>query len=405
MVALSLADIYDGFTGPPWNMGQFYRILAKKHPAAKFVLTVRPAKEWVASFRRFTDQQRAFFNTMAGGDGAKFFGREYHSSGLDAKDSELIAVYRSRCNAVERFFEGTGRLFGLDWRKFRWGPLCEFLEVPPVPDDVLHPKLRRWEQMLNGNFRYMANPPRSHRKDDDEKPLIHFTVSMWNRAAHVEKLCHNIQLIANVDKRIALHVAFFDSDDIHVDDARKIVESLDLPSRLLHLRGEFNNGRGHNEAAKRGGVMVDEIVCPITVDLRLPLDICERIRANVSPTRQFYGPKVNNEDEAGRQHRGDYAYSLVAMYGRDFVAMGGLAENRKWGGDRDEKPEGGEDVVMCRRLRKLGLEEIRPYERDLVCRWHSRDITRECYSSLKKYKEKPWWTFTDSKGKPAKFPQ
>jgi hypothetical protein len=402
VAALAMTDIYDGYVGPPWNMGQFYRVLAKRDPDAKFVLTVRPAREWVQSLRRYATQENANLNRLVA-HGAKYFGREYHSSGLDAKASELMAVYRTRNNAIERFFAGTDRLFLLDWRTFRWGPFCDFLEVPHFDHDTLCPRMRRWE-VVDGKNIYMANPPRGYRKNDGQRPVIHFTVSMWNRASHLEKLCRNVQLIANVDKRVALHVSFFNSDDINVDDARRMVESLDLPSRLVHLHKPFNNGRGHNIAIQDCGADPDDIVVPITVDLKMPLDICERIRANVAQGNCFYGPMVNNDDEHGKRHKCAYAYSLVAMTAHDYAEMGGFAENTKWGGDNDEKPEGGEDVVMCRRLRQMGLEEARPFERDLVCRWHPRDITSTFYGSLKRYKHKPWWTLTDNQGKPASFP-
>lgn len=363
---------YEGFTGAPWNIGQFYRVLAHRHPDAKFVMTVRPAKPWVQSLRRC----------------------EITHDGID--DASAIQIYRQRCLDAEHFFAGTDRLFRLDWRTFRWGPFCDFLGVPHIPHDTQVPHMRRWEQQPHGKFGYAANPVVDYgpQPTDEPRATIHFTVSMWNRAEHLRKQLQNFQLLANVDHKIAVHVAYFDSDDIGPDEARDLIEEgLTCPSRMVHLPAPFNNGYGHNMAAS--GIPSYDIVCPVTVDLKMPLDICGRIRANTRQGMFFYGPKVNNEDKAGKLHRCDCAYSLISMYMQDFLNVGGLTQNVKWGGDSDDQSVGGEDVVMGRRLRNAGLTEIRPFERDLIDRWHVRDVSNVFYSTLGGYKKKPWWTFVN----------
>lgn len=232
---------------------------------------------------------------------------------------------------------------------------------------------------------------------------IHFTVSMWNRAEHLKQLLANLQLIVQVDKHSTLHVAFFDSDDITAAEARRrIEEEMDFPARMTRLSSPFNNGHGHNIAA--GDCGAEDILCAVTVDLRMPLNICARIRTNVELGKKFYGPKTYSENEQGNLYADEYGYAMFGLFGQDFVDVGGFVENKKWGGDNDEQPEGGEDMVMVRRLKRAGLKEVRPYALDLVCRWHPRDITSGFYSSLRRYRKKPWWTFTNSKGETATFP-
>jgi hypothetical protein len=220
---------------------------------------------------------------------------------------------------------------------------------------------------------------------------IVFQTSVWNRAEHLGLLLENLAEVYTQDRRFELAISFFESDDISTEAARRMVTNTPFRSWFLPMQGEFNNGAGHNAAARLPGPGV--IICAITADLRMPANICSRIRACTVAEERFYGPKVLCEDKDGVVHRCEHAYSLISVYADDFRRAGGFRENVKWGGDNDEKPEGGEDKVLCQELKKLNLVEMRPYEKDLVCRWHRRDRRIKFYSSLNRYKKKPWWTF------------
>jgi hypothetical protein len=229
-----------------------------------------------------------------------------------------------------------------------------------------------------------------------EQLEICFTVSMWNRMEHFERLLENLSLIYREDQDIVLSVGAFVDKPEERSRIFALISRFPFRTPVVFLEGEFCNGLGHNEAAKRSSLGC--ILCPITVDLRMPMDITQRIRENVEPSKKFYGPKVYNESSDGRIHLCEYAYSLIAMHRYDFDRTGGFAENMKWGGDHHE---GGEDKVLTQKLRDLGLEEVRPICNDLVCRWHPRDVTQTYYTSLGRYHKKPWWDFVDEKGEPV----
>jgi hypothetical protein len=224
------------------------------------------------------------------------------------------------------------------------------------------------------------------------KPLIHFTVSMWNRFDHLKKLMTNLNEVFAADHQFMLHVGFFESDDVMASDARWFVENhTSYPARLVHLQEPFVNGRGHNAVAE--GIPSDEIICAVTVDLQLPLNLPDRVRRSAKQGESFYGPMVSCADRNGQQYRDEFGYALFGIYGSDFAHAGGFPENKKWGGDNDKHPEGGEDMVFVRKLRKQGIRAVRPYVPELCCRWHPREITTKFYSTLGRYHKKPWWTF------------
>lgn len=384
-----LADLHNGFSGPPWNLGHCYRLVAGLYPTAKFILTVRPAQEWVNSLKRFHEHWQKKLKRLSAGHGADFFAREYHSPSLVTKDKNIIGAYRFRNNGAERYFADTGRLLLVDWRTFSWSQLCDFLGQPVVPDDIQVPCMRSWERTLNNKWRYINDPPLSY--GNTEQPLICFTVSCWQRTEQLRLLLKNFEYIWNVDNQTQMIVTCFASKDMGRTKLLSMLDAVECPVRVTYLNERFCNGRGHNVAAEH--VSSDGIICPITVDLRMPLDIASRIRQYTKEGHSFYGPKVNNADESGKLHRCDYAYSLISMFKSDFDKAGTFAENMKWGGD-NEKPEGGEDVVLGRKLIKMGYKEVRPFARDLICRWHPRNVNANFYKTLYKYKKKPWWTLT-----------
>jgi hypothetical protein len=49
----AVADKFEAFKDPPWNVGDFYRALDRRYPRSKFINTVRESTSWLASFRRY----------------------------------------------------------------------------------------------------------------------------------------------------------------------------------------------------------------------------------------------------------------------------------------------------------------------------------------------------------------
>lgn len=48
----AVADRYEAFKDPPWNVSDVYRLLDARYPNSKFINTIREPESWVASFQR-----------------------------------------------------------------------------------------------------------------------------------------------------------------------------------------------------------------------------------------------------------------------------------------------------------------------------------------------------------------
>lgn len=224
-------------------------------------------------------------------------------------------------------------------------------------------------------------------------PTIHFTATAWNRLSHLQLLVQNLREIWEHDSDIALHVAFFRNDKALLSDRIcALTDDVPFPADSIFLDEDFNPGLGHNAAAKL--VLDHEIVCLINVDLIMPVDITAHIRALTHEDLAFFAPTANNADANGKLHECKYAYPLISTFKADFSACAGMPTNRCWGGDSPS--EHGEDVVLGQRLKAAGLTQHRPYRRDVICRWHERDLAQPFYRTIRQHRKKPWWDLVDS---------
>lgn len=127
-----VAQDYDAFEDGPWNGPDllyrkgvnFYRVLDKKFPGSKFILTIRHVDSWVRSHEHH-------FTT----DGRNGRRANYRIHDYPTHKAEIIANYRSRNRSVMKYFrqcpndllimnicDGDG-----------WPQLCGFLKLD-IPD-------------------------------------------------------------------------------------------------------------------------------------------------------------------------------------------------------------------------------------------------------------------------------
>lgn len=230
-----------------------------------------------------------------------------------------------------------------------------------------------------------------------ESPVIYFTVSMWQRVAHFEALLENLRELWEQDPNIELHAVDFCTEGFDDEQIGRYVESVPFPLQIWRINHEFCNGMGHNVAARH--VPGGQIVAPIAVDICMPLTICREIREHTREGHSYYAPQVMYQCEDGRLCHCRAAYALFGVFKSDFDRTGGFRQNMMWGGNRKE---GGEDIWLMKRLKKLGLREHRSGgRRELYCRWHLRNVEQTFYQSLHRYHTMPYWSKVDAKGEPV----
>lgn len=121
----ALADLdpaFDAFS----DVEPLYRhfdVVDRQYPGSRFVLTLRPVDDWVASRRRHVERNVA--RRAAG---------EYHGHFLDVDEPAWRAEWHDHVHRVRAHFRGRSDFIELDLTASPgWDPLCSLLGVPP-PD-------------------------------------------------------------------------------------------------------------------------------------------------------------------------------------------------------------------------------------------------------------------------------
>lgn len=129
--------IYQGFqSAVDWPTAAFFRELLEAYPSARFVLTQRNPENWADSF------SATIYKLLAGRDEApdemkawlamadSVIAKTGFPAGLDREG--LIEAFLAHNEAVKKIVPASQLL--VYEVKQGWGPLCEFLQVPP-PDE------------------------------------------------------------------------------------------------------------------------------------------------------------------------------------------------------------------------------------------------------------------------------
>lgn len=97
-----------------------FDVVDRQYPGSRFVLTVRPVDEWVASRRRHVERN---VERRARG--------EYQGDFLEADEPTWRAEWRDHLHRVRAHFRGRADFVEIDVsRPLGWGPLCALLDVP-----------------------------------------------------------------------------------------------------------------------------------------------------------------------------------------------------------------------------------------------------------------------------------
>lgn len=212
------------------------------------------------------------------------------------------------------------------------------------------------------------------------KERIHFTVSMWNRFNHLRILMDDLAEIKQLDDNIALHVCAFEGTDATFEELEQAVGNAPCESYLTYRTDTFGNGLGHNLATM--GVSTGDIVCHVAVDICMPVDITQRVRANVVRDEAVYFPAMFQQCRDGRLETRGGGGALIGLYKTDWFVIGGFSSPRMpWEGDHEISSA--EDVLLGNRLEELKFKINRPREQDLFCRWHKRFLSNPFYRTLR----------------------
>lgn len=116
-----------------WPVAHYWRQLAAEYPDAKIILTHRPVRNWLESFKAtILPNIASQFNSPAEGEwAAQVIG--VSTFAMDFSDENLMKVY-ARHIADVRASIPPDRLLVFDVQE-GWKPLCRFLEVS-VPDGL-----------------------------------------------------------------------------------------------------------------------------------------------------------------------------------------------------------------------------------------------------------------------------
>jgi hypothetical protein len=142
--AVDWDEVFKGYRATvDWPAATFWRELADAYPAAKVILSLRPAAAWFAStqatiFKADYDDPKDPFERMISKVIGDLFDRRMHD------EARVIEVYNRHNETVQRAIPPE-RLLVYDVAQ-GWEPLCAFLGVP-VPEGPM-PKVNTTEDFL-----------------------------------------------------------------------------------------------------------------------------------------------------------------------------------------------------------------------------------------------------------------
>ena len=129
--AFAELDQYDAFQDNPWPL--LYRELDERCPGSKFILTLRPMEEWIASLTEHFGKEDTAMRTWIYGVGHPAGNEGVFVERHEAHIAEVKEYFRNRPDdlLVLRLTEGEG-----------WAPLSAFLRkpVPPLPFPHANPR-------------------------------------------------------------------------------------------------------------------------------------------------------------------------------------------------------------------------------------------------------------------------
>ena len=155
-IILKSAEKYDSFEDGPWNQGNFYKMLDKRFPQSKFILTIREMESWVSSHEKHFSARELIKNPT------QLWKRQY----TDEKKADLIRWHQQRTDEVINYFaDQADRLLIMDICGGEgWEKLCNFLgfEIPDQPFPKANVTAKRnlstvnlWKKIIQSKFSFI----------------------------------------------------------------------------------------------------------------------------------------------------------------------------------------------------------------------------------------------------------
>ena len=141
-LALALAPEYDAFQDNPWPL--LYRELDARFPGSRFILTLRPTDEWIASVVKHFGEEETPMRAWIYGHGSPAGHEAAYVERYERHNREVVEYFASRPGdlLVLRITEGEG-----------WEQLCPFLGRPipktPFPHRNRSDERRLWGRMYH----------------------------------------------------------------------------------------------------------------------------------------------------------------------------------------------------------------------------------------------------------------
>ena len=129
------AEKYESFDDGPWNRGEFYKLLDKRFPKSKFILTIRDSSSWVKSHEKHFSSNSEVLRIQS----------ELWINNYDRKTN--IDWYQRRIEQVLEYFKDRpGQLLVMNICNGEgWEKLCPFLGLStpqlPFPSANTTPKI------------------------------------------------------------------------------------------------------------------------------------------------------------------------------------------------------------------------------------------------------------------------
>jgi len=132
-----IIEHYDVCADMPFCLLDFYKILDKQYPSAKFILTVRNSESWFRSFKRHCldvhydeNFSKYLIKTFDTGFSGFYIGYEktYGKKSIFSDKEYFKKIFETRNKEVIDYFAGTDKLLVVDWESGSgWRDLCKFL--------------------------------------------------------------------------------------------------------------------------------------------------------------------------------------------------------------------------------------------------------------------------------------
>ncbi len=137
--AYSLIDQYDAFQDTPWYL--LYKDLDQICPNSKFILTVRPTKDWLLSVLNHYASTPNIMNEWIYGKAFPTSNEEIYIDRYEKHNSEVIAYFKNRPNDLLVLHSDEG---------YSWDKLCDFLGTD-IPTEEF-PHLNQRSLKVNNKF-------------------------------------------------------------------------------------------------------------------------------------------------------------------------------------------------------------------------------------------------------------